>query len=426
MVELDAVVDHPVLGHPLGVAIAGDLAALLRLAVGAVHDLGVLGDQVGGGQLGREPLARRAVGRRVDGLPRVHLHPARLGGVEQGEVGVDAERPDGIERVAEAVVGLHGARDVGPRVDQLLRDAVDAHHLVEAARIGLGVEVERQPVGRLHGQRGEEVLRVVLHVLVVAVCLAAQVADAVGDLLVDRAAHVQDPLRAEVALAAGDEGPPAGDHVAAELVEVGGLGDEVHVAAGPLALRPVHRRPGPLHDVHGLDLVEAGQERVAAIDRALSVLVDLAELAADHGDVREAVSGRGIDAGRILVEVGRPVDRAGLHLRLGHQAHRARRVQDRAIVAHHGLHGPRRGKHSLGQRQALDDHAVHRIGHHGGRGRVGALRRQLLRRHRGRHPAQPESKPTVVPPGPRVLHVIRVRLHPCPPSRRRRGFGTET
>jgi len=285
----------------------------------------------------------------------VYLHAAGLGGIKQGEIRIETERPDGIERITKPVVGEDRTGDVGPVVDQFLRDAVDADDLVEAGGVELGIPVDGETVGGAEGEGGEEVLGVVLDVLVIAFGFATEVADTVGHFLAEGTADIEDPFRGEIGLATGDIGAPAADEFAVEAVEVGGFGDEIDITAGTIALGTVHGGAGALDDVHGLDLVEAGEEGIAAVDGALTVLIDLAEFATDDGDVGETVPGRGIDTGRVLVEVGGAGDGAGFHLGLGHETDRARRLHDGTVIAHDRFDGTCGGEDGLAEGQTFDD-----------------------------------------------------------------------
>ena len=359
--ELRTVVGHPVFRHPFGVAITRGLTGLHGLAVGPVDDLSEVVDLVIGDELRRELLARRAVERGIDGLPRINLHPRGEVGVEQREVGVLAEPANGRERVAEAVVGKHWAGDVQPVINQLLGDTVDTDDLVETGCVELGVPVDGQLLSGLPGQGREDILRVVLHVPVVALSLASEVAHTEGQLVVDGSAEIDAPLRVEVALTTGNVGSPAAQHFSVETIKVRKLGDEVHITARALSLGAVNRGTGSLDDVHGLHAVEAGEHGIAAVNRPLTVLVNFRKVTAYDWHVGQTVTGRGVNARGVLIEIGGTRNRAGFHLGLGHQRHRARGLQNTAVVTHDRLDRTSRRQNRLFEGQTFDDDLVQNI-----------------------------------------------------------------
>ena len=272
--QLGAVVGHPVFRHPFGVSITRSLAGLHGLAIGPVDDLSEVVDLIIGDELRGELLARRAVEGRVDRLPRINLHPRGQVGIEHCEIGVLAVCPDGGQRIAEAVVGKHRTGDIHPVIDEFLSHPVNTDHLIKVRGVELGVPVDSELVVGAPSQGREDILRVVLHIPVVAISLATEVAHPEGHLVVDGPAEIEDPLRVEVALTSGDKAAPPADHLTVEGIEVGELGNKVHITARALSLRAIDRGTRSLDDVHGLHAVEAGEHGVAAVNRPLTVLVN--------------------------------------------------------------------------------------------------------------------------------------------------------
>jgi hypothetical protein len=303
--------------------------------------------------------------------------------------------------VAEVGVGARGgrrrgARDVVAVLDEVLGDAVDARDLVRPVRVDLDPGLDLELGCREVGQGGVDVLRLVVVVQVVPVAVAAQVADAVGELVRDRPPDVDRGLRVRVRVPAG---PPAHRQVDVHVlrVEVGLLHDEVDVAAGALDLGAVDGRSRALHDVKAVHPVEARGRRVAGEGDLLAAHVDLGEVAADVGDGRDAILRRGVDAGRELAEVHRVLHHAVvLHGRVD-GGDRARDVEDVALVAHDVAHGAHRRKDlvldwNVGDGVFLERRHRARVGRRSrrGRGRRGGGRR--CRRGRGGLRAEAECK----------------------------------
>ena len=147
-----------------------------------------------------------------------------------------------------------------------------------------------------------------------------------------------------------------------EPIEVRELGDEVHIAAGTLPLWAVNRGTRSLDDVHGLHAVEAGEHGVAAVNRPLTVLVNFRKVTADDRHIGQTVTGRGVNARRVLIEIRGAGNRTGFHLSLSHQRHRAGSLQNAAVIPHDGLDRTSRRQHGLLNGEPLDNDFIEDVG----------------------------------------------------------------
>ena len=358
--ELGAVFSEPGWVDDFRIVVGRKRVALGVVPVGRVFEI-QLGTELGG----------------LDGLEVIFVAVGLVAGLQEAGVTVDFNRGapgDGVA-AAEHVFGVLrvGRRGAGPVVDvdtgdviavvdEVLGDAVDAPVLGVVSGEPLAVDEEFVNLVWTPGDRAVEGVGLLVAVDVVAGGVFTGVAEAVSELLGERAADVEGPAVGVV----GAHGEADG---AFGAVEVGALGDEVDETAD-IHRGALDRGGGAFDDVDGFDGVEVNGQAVAVRGDARADAVDegVGRLTADAHVGGSAEVGRGEGAGGELREVQHVGDGDVGELLARDDGDVAWHIDDVVIGAEHGIKRTRRRQNLLLDRHGIDLEFLHFDGLAGGRG----------------------------------------------------------
>ena len=309
-----------------------------------LHELGVVADALG--VIARTQEAQTAIQTHLGS--ELHLVDGReSGGHELGILRIRGQ--------ARGVVVVDAGL-VEPVVDEVHRGPVDTEVLGVVGPEELVVEVEGVVVVGDPGDGPVTGLHPAESIVVVAARLLSGVAQAIGQVVLDRTAHIGRPA-ALVVHAIG------ADHLAMEPVEVGLLGLQVDVAADVLG-GSIDHRGGALDDVDRLHGVEVDRQTVAVAGQARAHAVDegVGDLTADVGGGGGAEIGPGVGAGGQLGEITDIEDVDRVELLPGDDGHIPRGIDHAAIGAVDGVHRAHGRHHGFLQWHRLDQGLVEDVG----------------------------------------------------------------